>query len=151
MALRTAIHGFIVGSSDAALGGCIRCASPVCCSHSIDNIITRATAEPTTIEPEHRELPPTLSEPNPSVTETPAAENSVVESVATLAPSDSSPDASSVQRQVEALWDAVKWMEDRMEAIDVDRRRELQEASRDAAHNTARVQQYIPHVLSLLC
>lgn len=47
--------------------------------------------------------------------------------------------ASSIQRQVEALWDAVKWMEDRMEVIDAERRDELREASRAAAENTARV------------
>lgn len=44
-----------------------------------------------------------------------------------------------VVRQVEALWDAMKWMEDRMEAIDADRREEVQEAAQAAAQNTARV------------
>lgn len=44
-----------------------------------------------------------------------------------------------MQPQVDALWDAVKWMEDRMEAIDTERRGELEEASRTAAQNTAKV------------
>ena len=39
------------------------------------------------------------------------------------------------------MWDAVKWMEDRMEAIDAERKGELQEASRMAAQNTARVRE----------
>lgn len=44
-----------------------------------------------------------------------------------------------MQPQVDALWDAVKWMEDHMEAIDADRRQELEDASRAAARNTAKV------------
>lgn len=44
-----------------------------------------------------------------------------------------------IQPQVEALWDAVKWMEDRVEAIDAERRGELEDASRTAAQNTAKV------------
>lgn len=44
-----------------------------------------------------------------------------------------------IQPQVDALWDAVKWMEDRMEIIDADRRGELEEAARTAAQNTAKV------------
>lgn len=46
---------------------------------------------------------------------------------------------SEIQPQVDALWDAVKWVEDRMELIDADRRRELEDASRTAAENTAKV------------
>ncbi|CAM9160584.1 unnamed protein product, partial [Hapterophycus canaliculatus] len=45
-----------------------------------------------------------------------------------------------IQPQVDALWDAVKWMEDRMEAIDAERRGELEEASRTAAQNAAKVE-----------
>ncbi|CAM9243513.1 unnamed protein product, partial [Ectocarpus fasciculatus] len=45
-----------------------------------------------------------------------------------------------IQPQVEALWDAVKWMEDRMEAIDAERRGELEDASRTAAQNTAKAE-----------
>ncbi|CBN73819.1 hypothetical protein Esi_0007_0108 [Ectocarpus siliculosus] len=45
-----------------------------------------------------------------------------------------------IHPQVEALWDAVKWMEDRMEAIDAERRGELEDASRTAAQNTAKVE-----------
>lgn len=44
-----------------------------------------------------------------------------------------------IQPQVDALWDAVKWMEDRMEIIDAERRRELEDAARTAAQNTAKV------------
>ncbi len=44
-----------------------------------------------------------------------------------------------IQPQVDALWDAVKWVEDRMELIDADRTRELEDASRTAAENTAKV------------
>lgn len=44
-----------------------------------------------------------------------------------------------MQPQVDALWDAVKWMEDHMEAIDADRRQELEDASSVAAQNTAKV------------
>lgn len=44
-----------------------------------------------------------------------------------------------IQPQVDALWDAVKWMEDRMEIIDADRRAELEDAARTAAQNTAKV------------
>eukprot|EP00903_Cladosiphon_okamuranus_P008557 g8211.t1 len=43
-----------------------------------------------------------------------------------------------IQPQVDALWDAVKWMEDRMEIIDTDRRGELEDAARVAAQNTAK-------------
>lgn len=56
-------------------------------------------------------------------------------------------DNTSVQRQVEALWDAMKWMEDRMEKIDAERREELQEASRAAAQNTAKVRE-LPDLLT---
>lgn len=51
-----------------------------------------------------------------------------------------------IQPQVEALWDAVKWMEDRMEAIDAQRRGELEDASRAAAQNTAKVKD--PHEMT---
>lgn len=44
-----------------------------------------------------------------------------------------------IQPQVDALWDAVKWVEDRMEIIDKDRRAELEDAARTAAQNTAKV------------
>lgn len=44
-----------------------------------------------------------------------------------------------IQPQVDALWDAVKWVEDRMELIDTDSRRELEDASRTTAENTAKV------------
>lgn len=44
-----------------------------------------------------------------------------------------------IQPQVDALWDSVKWMEDRMEIIDADRRGELEDAARTAARNTAKV------------
>lgn len=44
-----------------------------------------------------------------------------------------------IQPQVDALWDAVKWIEDRMEIIDADRRGELEDAARTAAQNTAKV------------
>lgn len=44
-----------------------------------------------------------------------------------------------MQPQVDALWDAVKWMEDHIETIDADRRDGLENASRVAAQNTAKV------------
>lgn len=46
---------------------------------------------------------------------------------------------STIQPQVDALWDAVKWVEDRMEIVDTDRRGELEDAARAAAQNTAKV------------
>lgn len=73
-------------------------------------------------------------EPTPSLAESSIAETAATQEVASLSIS-----SSSVQRQVEALWDAIKWMEDRMEVIDKERRGELLEASRIAAKNSAKV------------
>lgn len=55
--------------------------------------------------------------------------------------------------QVEALWSAVKWMEDRMQAIDVQRNGELQHACRVAAQNAAQVAKHqgtLRNILMLL-
>ncbi|CAN0270172.1 unnamed protein product [Ascophyllum nodosum] len=54
--------------------------------------------------------------------------------------SPASSEDSWVQQQLESLWDAMKWVEDRVEVADAQRREELQKASRTAAQNTARVQ-----------
>lgn len=43
-----------------------------------------------------------------------------------------------VVRQVEALWGAMKWMEDRMEALDTDHREEIEQAAQVAAQITTR-------------
>ena len=53
--------------------------------------------------------------------------------------SPASSEDSWVQQQLESLWDAMKWVEDRVEVADAQRREELQKASRTAAQNTARV------------
>lgn len=138
------MHNVTIGTLMLLLIAVLVVSPPNFCCHYFDTITTCAAAEPMTIdEPEHREPPSTLDEPIHFETVNSAAENSVAGSVATAAPSASSPDNSSLQQQVEALWDAVKWMEDRVETIDVERREELQEASRVAAQNTARVRHMI--------
>lgn len=85
--------------------------------------------------------PENLTKAQESTVQDVQAQGSKIDTAAMEAVADASAETlkSAIQPQVDALWDAVKWMEDRMEIVDTDRRGELEDAARTAAQNTAKV------------
>lgn len=100
-------------------------------SVAANEVKAEATAQPDSSAIQHT----SVSGEN-SLVQDSKVDSAVIESVAQASAASAK---EAIQPQVDALWDAVKWMEDRMEAIDAERRGELEEASRTAAQNTAKV------------